>query len=146
MHTHIALFRQVNETKNSLTLPYHGAVAAARLEGMLMNGFTTIMDTGGPAKFAQRLVDEGIFKGPRIYPSEAMISQTLGDGDLRTGTEPHPNVPGNHTPLGQSLFLHCGWRNRNAPTLPYGRYPIDSELRPNELPDRSGGPSTEDAC
>ena len=68
MHTHIALFRQVTETRNSLTLPYHGAVAAARLEGMLMNGFTTIMNTGGPARFAQRLVDEGIFKGPRIYP------------------------------------------------------------------------------
>ena len=95
MHTHIALFRQVTETRNSLSLPYHGAVAAARLEGMLMNGFTTIMDTGGPAKFAQRLVDEGIFKGPRIYPSEAMISQTSGHGDFRTGTEPHPNLPGN---------------------------------------------------
>ena len=95
MHTPIALFRQVTETRNSLTLPYHGAVAAARLEGMLMNGFTPIMDTGGPAKFAHRLVDEGIFKGPRIYPSEAMISQTSGHGDLRTGTEPHPNVPGN---------------------------------------------------
>ncbi len=97
MHTHIAIFRGVTESRNKLSLPYHGAVAAARLEGMLMNGFTTIMDTGGPARFAQRLVDEGIFKGPRIYPSEAMISQTSGHGDFRTTTEPHPNLPGNRT-------------------------------------------------
>ena len=95
MHTHIAIFRQVTESRNSLSLPYHGAVAAARLEGMLMNGFTTVMDAGGPAEFAQRLVDEGIFKGPRIYPSEALISQTSGHGDFRTGTELHPNLPGN---------------------------------------------------
>ena len=69
-----------------------------------MNGFTTIMDTGGPARFAQRLVDEGIFKGPRIYPSEALISQTSGHGDFRTETEPHPNLPGNRTHPWDSLF------------------------------------------
>ena len=104
MHTHIAVFRGVTESRNKLSLPYHGAVAAARLEGMLMNGFTTIMDTGGPARFAQRLVDEGIFKGPRIYPSEAMISQTSGHGDFRTATEPHPNLPGNRTHPWDSRF------------------------------------------
>ena len=104
MHTHIALLRQVTESRNSLSLPYLGAVAAARLEGMLMNGFTTIMDAGGPAQFAQRLVDEGIFKGPRIYPSEAMISQTSGHGDFRTATEVHPNLPGNRTHPWDSQF------------------------------------------
>ncbi len=104
MHTHIAIFRGVAQSRISLSLPYQGAVAAARLEGMLMNGFTTIMDTGGPAQFAQRLVDEGIFKGPRIYPSEAMISQTSGHGDFRTATDLHPNLPGNRTHPWDSLF------------------------------------------
>jgi len=54
MHTHIALFREVTHSRNNLDLLYTGALAAARLEGMLMNGFTTIMDVGGPAKFAQK--------------------------------------------------------------------------------------------
>lgn len=97
MHTHIALFREISDSRNNLSLLYQGAVAAARLEGMLMNGFTTIMDVGGPAKFAQQLVDEGIYNGPRIYPSEAFITQTSGHGDFRTATEMHPNVAGGST-------------------------------------------------
>jgi imidazolonepropionase-like amidohydrolase len=97
MHTHVALFREISSSRNDWSLLYQGAVAAARLEGMLMNGFTTIMDVGGPAKFAQQLVDEGIFKGPRIYPSEAMVTQTSGHGDFRTATETHTNLAGSNT-------------------------------------------------
>jgi len=104
MHTHIALFRELSASRNNLDLLYTGALAAARLEGMLMNGFTTIMDVGGPAKFAQKLVDEGVFKGPRIYPSEALLTQTSGHGDFRTATETHPNLAGSHTHSWDSQF------------------------------------------
>ena len=104
MHTHVALFRNVTDSRNNLDLLYTGALAAARLEGMLMNGFTTIMDTGGPAKFAQKLVDEGIFKGPRIYPSEAFITQTSGHGDFRNPNEIHPNLAGSNTHPWDSQF------------------------------------------
>jgi len=104
MHTHIALFRELSASRNNLDLLYTGALAAARLEGMLMNGFTTIMDVGGPAKFAQKLVDEGVFKGPRIYPSEALLTQTSGHGDFRTATEMHPNLAGSHTHSWDSQF------------------------------------------
>ena len=104
MHTHVALFREVTNSRNSLDLLYTGALAAARLEGMLMNGFTTIMDVGGPAKFAQKLVDEGVFKGPRIYPSESLITQTSGHGDFRNATDIHPNLAGSSTHPWDSQF------------------------------------------
>ena len=104
MHTHIALFRNVSNSRNSLDLLYTGALAAKRLEGMLMNGFTTIMDVGGPAKFAQNLVEEGVFKGPRIYPSEAFITQTSGHGDFRNVNDIHPNLAGSATHPWDSQF------------------------------------------
>lgn len=104
MHTHIGLFRNVSNSRNSLDLLYTGALAAARLEGMLMNGFTTIMDVGGPAKFAQTLVEEGVFKGPRIYPSEAVVTQTSGHGDFRNVNDIHPNLAGSATHPWDSQF------------------------------------------
>tara|TARA_B100000446_G_scaffold180218_1_gene196093 strand:+ start:2057 stop:3424 length:1368 start_codon:yes stop_codon:yes gene_type:complete len=104
MHTHIALFRNVTDSRNNLDMAYTGALAAARLEGMLMNGFTTIMDVGGPAKFAQKLVDEDVFKGPKIYPSEAFITQTSGHGDFRNVNDVHPNLSGSSTHPWDSQF------------------------------------------
>lgn len=94
MHTHIALFRQVTESRNDLSPFKVGAIAAKRVEGMLMNGFTTIMDTGGPAIFVRELVDAGTFIGPRIFSAEAMVSQTSGHGDFRNANDSHPNHPG----------------------------------------------------
>jgi imidazolonepropionase-like amidohydrolase len=49
----------------------------------LMRGFTTVRDVGGPAFGLKRAIDEGIVKGPRIYPSGAMITVTSGHGDFR---------------------------------------------------------------
>ena len=40
----------------------------------LMRGFTTVRDVGGPVFGLKRAIDEGIVKGPRIYPSGAMLS------------------------------------------------------------------------
>lgn len=104
MHTHISIFRNVTASRNDLNMAYTGALAAARLEGMLMNGFTTIMDVGGPAKFAQTLVEEGIYKGPRIYPSEALVTQTSGHGDFRNANDIHPNLAGSSTHPWDSQF------------------------------------------
>ncbi|MBS2533328.1 amidohydrolase family protein [Catenulispora sp. NF23] len=61
-------------------LPYYHAVAQA--EQMLMRGFTTIRDTGGDVGALKQVIDAGLFPGPRIYPSQAMISQTSGHGDF----------------------------------------------------------------
>jgi imidazolonepropionase-like amidohydrolase len=49
----------------------------------LMRGFTTVRDVGGPVFGLKRAIDAGIVKGPRIYPSGAMITITSGHGDLR---------------------------------------------------------------
>ena len=95
MHTHVSIFRPVaGDLRTDMSPFLVGAVAAARVEGMLMNGFTTIRDTGGPAKFIQRAIDAGLIPGPRMYPSEGFITQTAGHGDFRNRNDPHPNRHG----------------------------------------------------
>jgi imidazolonepropionase-like amidohydrolase len=49
----------------------------------LMRGFTTVRDVGGPVFGLKRAIDAGIVKGPRIYPSGAVITVTSGHGDFR---------------------------------------------------------------
>jgi imidazolonepropionase-like amidohydrolase len=51
---------------------------------VLMRGFTSVRDVGGPTFGLKRAIDEGITTGPRIWPSGATISQTSGHGDFRT--------------------------------------------------------------
>ncbi len=55
---------------------------AAEAEAMLMRGFTTIRDMAGDTGDLKRLIDAGLLAGPRIYPSQAGISQTAGHGDF----------------------------------------------------------------
>ncbi len=60
------------------------AIRSARYaEEMLMRGFTTIRDAGGETVGLKTCIDNGMVKGPRIYPSNAMISQTCGHADVR---------------------------------------------------------------
>lgn len=67
--------------------------AARTAEATLMRGFTTVRDLGGPTLGLKRAIDEGLMKGPRIYPSGAFISQTSGHGDFRFSFEV-PRKPG----------------------------------------------------
>lgn len=65
--------------------------AAVEARAILLRGFTTIRDMGGPSFGLKQAIDEGIIEGPRIFPSGAMISQTSGHGDFRarsTTTQP----------------------------------------------------------
>ncbi|GJF31191.1 hydrolase [Kitasatospora sp. NE20-6] len=59
---------------------YYQALAAAR--DMLMRGFTTVRDMAGDTAPLRGVLDSGLFAGPRIYPSQAAISQTAGHGDF----------------------------------------------------------------
>lgn len=61
------------------------AVKAAN--DMLMRGFTSIRDLGGPVFGLKRGIDMGLVAGPRIWPSGAFISQTGGHGDFRLPNE-----------------------------------------------------------
>jgi imidazolonepropionase-like amidohydrolase len=54
---------------------------------MLMRGFTSARDLGGPVFGLKMAIDAGLVPGPRIWPAGGMISQTGGHGDFRLPTE-----------------------------------------------------------
>ncbi len=63
-------------------------VAAVRgARDMLMRGFTSVRDLGGPVFGLKRGIDAGLVEGPRIWPSGAFISQSGGHGDFRLPNE-----------------------------------------------------------
>ena len=62
---------------------YIAAVATWEAEKLLMRGFTTIRDAGGNTAGLKRATDEGYVKGPRIYPSQAVLAQYSGHTDFR---------------------------------------------------------------
>ena len=55
-------------------IAYISLFAANSAEKQLMRGFTTVRDMGGNPFALKRAIDNGLVKGPRIYPSGAMIS------------------------------------------------------------------------
>lgn len=67
-----------------------GAVSAQAAEMYLMSGFTTVRDAGGTHPSLARAIEDGVFPGPRVYPSGAIISQTAGHGDFRAPHDKHP--------------------------------------------------------
>jgi imidazolonepropionase-like amidohydrolase len=54
---------------------------------MLMRGYTSVRDLGGPVFSLKKAIDLGMVAGPRIWPSGAMISQSGGHGDFRLPTD-----------------------------------------------------------
>jgi len=85
-HVHVlavdaALARLSDRPATLLTLQ-----AAKVLEGMLQRGFTTIRDAGGADGGLAEAVEEGLVRGPRIFPSGMALSQTGGHGDTRPRT------------------------------------------------------------
>ncbi|WP_431299394.1 amidohydrolase family protein [Tabrizicola sp. BL-A-41-H6] len=71
----------------SQTFESLNAIAAEEARLMVLRGFTSVRDVGGPVFALKRAIDSGEAVGPRIYPSGAMISQTSGHGDFRTLNE-----------------------------------------------------------
>src|SRR6202045_2164363 len=61
--------------------------AAKVREGMLQRGFTTVRDAGGADGGLAEAVEEGLVRGPRIFPSGMALSQTGGHGDTRPRTQ-----------------------------------------------------------
>jgi len=64
---------------------------------MVLRGFTTVRDAGGPIFGLKRAIDAGDVIGPRIYPSGAFISQSGGHGDFRLPYETPRGVCGHLT-------------------------------------------------
>ena len=85
-HWHAMLARQTPEQSMG-DVGFNNLVAADEAADTLMRGFTTVRDVGGPAFGLKQAIDEGLVKGPRIYPSGAMITVTSGHGDFRQRTD-----------------------------------------------------------
>lgn len=94
-HVHLAITEPVAVLRDQQDWMFWGAVSGREAEKMLLRGFTTVRDAGGPAMGLARAIDQGKIPGPRVYPSGPVISQTSGHGEHRHYTEPHPNMPGN---------------------------------------------------
>ncbi|WP_327267305.1 amidohydrolase family protein [Streptomyces sp. NBC_01218] len=81
---HVHLFA-VGNTEAGLAMGSTGSgyyQALAEAGRMLMRGFTTVRDMGGDVTALRQVLDAGTFPGPRIYPSQAALSQTSGHGDF----------------------------------------------------------------
>lgn len=81
---HVHLMGNANTMVDFLQGPtgvlYGNTIAEAKR--MLLRGFTTVRDMGGDTAPVKSLIDRGVFEGPRIFPSQAMISQTSGHADF----------------------------------------------------------------
>ena len=67
-----------------------GIEAKGVLEGMLRRGFTTVRDAGGLDRGVQESLDAGLIRGPRVFRSGRVLSQTGGHGDTHpAANEPH---------------------------------------------------------
>ncbi len=63
------------------SVDYDVAISTAVARKLLYQGFTTVRDAGGISSGIKKAIDQGVIEGPRIYPSNAHISQTSGHGD-----------------------------------------------------------------
>ncbi|WP_293880314.1 metal-dependent hydrolase family protein [Sphingobacterium sp. UBA1498] len=72
---------------NDLSEEFLFNTVGSSAQQMLMHGFTSVRDVGGPIFPLKAAIDKGKLLGPRIWPSGATISQTAGHGDFRTPEE-----------------------------------------------------------
>ncbi|MGH8335296.1 MAG: amidohydrolase family protein, partial [Gammaproteobacteria bacterium] len=86
-HTHIMFISLPQVALLTADVGFINLAAAKAANDMLLRGFTSIRDMGGPAFGLKRGIDTGLVAGPRIWPSGAMISQTGGHGDFRLPNE-----------------------------------------------------------
>lgn len=103
-HVHLALVRRPSEILNQYDWMYVGALANEQAEKMLLRGFTTVRDIGGPTVGLHRAIEEGQIIGPRLFSSGPYITQTSGHGDFRNYNDLHPGIYGQY-----SLMEMQGW-------------------------------------
>jgi imidazolonepropionase-like amidohydrolase len=86
-HTHIMFATVPQVAVLTSDLGFLTVAATRAAEDMLLRGFTSIRDLGGPVFGLKRGIDLGLVPGPRIWPSGAFISQSGGHGDFRLPNE-----------------------------------------------------------
>ncbi len=92
-HTHVMYATLSQQTLLTGDIGFVNVAATRAAYDMLMRGFTSIRDLGGPVFGLKRGIDLGLVLGPRIWPAGAFISQTGGHGDFRLPNE-LPAAPG----------------------------------------------------
>ena len=95
-HTHLMFATVPQMTLLTADLGHVNIAVAKAATDMLLRGFTSVRDLGGPVFGLKRGIDQGLVPGPRIWPSGAFISQTGGHGDFRQPTD-FPAKPGDYT-------------------------------------------------
>lgn len=86
-HTHLLYTIVPQSAILTSDLGYLNVAATKAAHDMLMRGFTSVRDVGGPVFGLKRAIDNGLVPGPRIWPSGLSISQTGGHGDFRLPNE-----------------------------------------------------------
>jgi len=86
-HTHMLYTIVPQAAILTSDLGYLNVAATKAAHDMLMRGFTSVRDVGGPVFGLKKGIDTGLVPGPRIWPSGLSISQTGGHGDFRLPNE-----------------------------------------------------------
>lgn len=86
-HTHLLYTIITQAAVLTSDLGYLNVAATKAAREMLLRGFTSVRDVGGPVFGLKRGIDAGLTVGPRIWPSGLSISQTGGHGDFRLPNE-----------------------------------------------------------
>jgi imidazolonepropionase-like amidohydrolase len=95
-HTHLMFASLPEMVMLTSDIGFVNLVAGKAATDMLMRGYTSVRDLGGPVFGLKRAIDAGVIAGPRIWPSGAFISQSGGHGDFRLPTD-LPAAPGSFT-------------------------------------------------
>jgi imidazolonepropionase-like amidohydrolase len=82
-HTHLMFSLLPQAAIITGDIGFINVVAVKGAKDMLMRGFTSARDLGGPVFGLKRGIDSGMIEGPRIWPSGAFVSQSGGHGDFR---------------------------------------------------------------
>jgi len=94
-HAHLSIVDNITE-RNRGTLPVRFLKIAREIEETLADGFTSVRDAGGLDWGYKEAIRQGLLRGPRLFISNGVLSQTGGHGDLRPRSmaEPEAQTPG----------------------------------------------------
>jgi imidazolonepropionase-like amidohydrolase len=93
-HVHVGNIEVVHDRTAALPPAVYVHRATRNLETDLQMGFTSLRDAGGLDWGFRQAINQGLIKGPRLFLSVSMLTQTGGHGDKR-GIARHENAPRN---------------------------------------------------
>ncbi|MGD9619843.1 MAG: amidohydrolase family protein [Mycolicibacterium sp.] len=104
---HVHLVGMANTMIDLITATQSQLAAATivRAKDTLLRGFTTVRDVAGDTAGIKTVIDADPALGPRIYPSQAAISQTAGHGDFSFQFEPPTALGGKPSRAEEIGFL-----------------------------------------